>query len=69
MNDLGLIVSPHPLNEMMKLYAATSQFEKVTFVIQHMKRNKIPRNVLSYNLWMTACSEVSGVSSVEAIDQ
>lgn len=67
MNDLGLIVSPHPLNEMMKLYAATSQFEKVTFVIQHMKRNKIPRNVLSYNLWMTACSEVSGVSSVEAI--
>ncbi|KAK1367033.1 Pentatricopeptide repeat-containing protein [Heracleum sosnowskyi] len=67
MNDLGLIVSSHPLNEMMKLYIATSQFEKVVFVIQHMKRNKIPRNVLSYNLWMTALGEVSGVSAVEVV--
>lgn len=67
MNDLGLIVSPHPLNEMMKLYVATSQFEKVVFVIQHMKRNKISKNVLSYNLWMTALGEVSAVSSVEAV--
>lgn len=67
MNDSGLIVSPHPLNEMMKLYVATSQFEKVVFVIQHMKRNKIPKNVLSYNLWMTALGEVSGVSSVEVV--
>ncbi|WOH07035.1 hypothetical protein DCAR_0626464 [Daucus carota subsp. sativus] len=67
MNDSGMIVSPHPLNEMMKLYVATSQFAKVVFVIQHMKRNMIPRTVLSYNLWMTACAEVSGVSSVEVV--
>ncbi|XP_010522989.1 PREDICTED: pentatricopeptide repeat-containing protein At5g27460 [Tarenaya hassleriana] len=67
LNGLGLLVDPHPFNEMMKLYAATSQIEKVPLVIMQMKRNKIPRNVLSYNLWMNACGEVYGVASVEAV--
>ncbi|CAK9149018.1 unnamed protein product [Ilex paraguariensis] len=65
MNGLGLILSPHPFNEMMKLYMATSLFEKVSSVILQMKQNKIPRNVLSYNLWMSACGELSGVVSAE----
>lgn len=67
MNELGPSVTPHPFNKMMKLYAANSQFEKVLSVIRHMMQNKIPRNVLSYNLWMTACGEVSGVSSAELV--
>ncbi|KAK9270248.1 hypothetical protein L1049_025825 [Liquidambar formosana] len=67
LNGLGLIVSAHPFNEMMKLYMATSQFEKVPTVILQMKQNKIPRNVLSYNLWMSACGEVSGVASAEIV--
>ncbi|PON55443.1 Pentatricopeptide repeat [Trema orientale] len=67
LNGSGLIVSPHPYNEMMKLYMATSQSGKVPLVIQEMKLNRIPLNVLSYNLWMNACGEVSGVSSVERI--
>ena len=67
LNDQGLTVSPHPLNEMMKLYMAMSQFEKVPSVILQMKRNKIPLNVLSYNLWMSACSEVSGIASAEMV--
>ncbi|KAG2698832.1 hypothetical protein I3760_07G167100 [Carya illinoinensis] len=67
LNELGLIVSPHAFNEMMKLYMATSQGKKVSLVIQQMKWNNIPRNVLSYNLWMVACGEVSGVSSAEMV--
>ncbi|XP_057469589.1 pentatricopeptide repeat-containing protein At5g27460 [Actinidia eriantha] len=67
MNSLGLIVSPHPFNEMMKLYMATSQFQKVLTAILQMKQNNIPRSVLSYNLWMDACSEVSGVASAEMV--
>ncbi|XP_059631280.1 pentatricopeptide repeat-containing protein At5g27460 [Cornus florida] len=67
MNGLGLIVNPHPFNEMMKLYMATSQYEKVASVILQMKQNKIPRNVLSYNLWMSACGELSGVASAEMV--
>lgn len=67
LNDLGLTVSPHPFNEMMKLYMATSRFERVPTVILQMKQNKIPLNVLSYNLWMSACSEVSGVASAEMV--
>ncbi|KAF5954638.1 hypothetical protein HYC85_007494 [Camellia sinensis] len=67
MNSLGLTVSPHPFNEMMKLYMATSHFVKVPSVILQMKQNNIPRNVLSYNLWMGACGEVSGVASAEMV--
>lgn len=67
MNSLGLAVSPHPFNEMMKLYMATSQFKKVPTVIQQMKQNNIPLNVLSYNLWMGACGESSGVASAEMV--
>lgn len=67
MNRLGLIVSSHPYNEMMKLYMATSEQEKVLSVIQQMKQNQIPRNVLSYNLWMNACAELSGPASAEIV--
>lgn len=67
MNGLGLIVSSHPYNEMMKLYIATSEQEKVLSVIQQMKQNQIPQNVLSYNLWMNACAELSGPASAEMV--
>ncbi|KAF3562428.1 hypothetical protein DY000_02011224 [Brassica cretica] len=67
LNVLGFLVTPHPFNEMMKLYEATRQYEKVVMVIGLMKRNKIPRNVLSYNLWMNACCEASGVGDVESV--
>jgi hypothetical protein len=31
--DLGLVVNPHPYNEMMKLYLATCECRKVPLVI------------------------------------
>ncbi|KOM41754.1 hypothetical protein LR48_Vigan04g195200 [Vigna angularis] len=67
--ELGLVVSPHPFNEMMKLYLVTCEYRKVPLVIQQMKRNKIPCNVLSYNLWMNAYSEEEGygIATVEAV--
>ncbi|XP_052201658.1 pentatricopeptide repeat-containing protein At5g27460 [Diospyros lotus] len=67
MSGLGLTVNPHPFNEMMKLYMATSQFGKVPSVILEMKQKNILRNVLSYNLWMGACYAVSGVASAEMV--
>lgn len=67
LKGLGLVVDPHLYNEMMKLYVATSQNEKVPLVIKDMKQNHILRNVLSYNLWMNACSELYGVRSVELV--
>ncbi|KAJ4824129.1 hypothetical protein Tsubulata_041821 [Turnera subulata] len=67
MNDLALLVTPHPFNEMMKLYIATSQYEKVHLVILEMKRNQIPRNVLSYNLWMSACGGANQLSKAEMV--
>ncbi|XP_057742321.1 pentatricopeptide repeat-containing protein At5g27460 [Arachis stenosperma] len=67
--ELGLVVSPHPYNEMMKLYLATCEYMKVPLVIEQMKRNRIPCNVLSYNLWMNACGEGGGhgVAAVEKV--
>ncbi|XP_008219370.1 PREDICTED: pentatricopeptide repeat-containing protein At5g27460 [Prunus mume] len=67
LGGLGLIVSPHPYNEMMKLYMGTCQFRKVPLVVVQMKKNKIPLTVLSYNLWMNACAKLSGVASVEMV--
>ncbi|CAI9116200.1 OLC1v1017289C1 [Oldenlandia corymbosa var. corymbosa] len=67
MNRWGFLVNPHPFNAMMKLYIATSQPKKVLSVIQQMKENQISRNVLSYNLWMNASAELSGVGSSEMI--
>lgn len=67
LNGLGFLVNPHPFNEMMKLYETTYQYENVVMVISMMKQNKIPRNVLSYNLWMNTCCEISGVAAVETV--
>jgi pentatricopeptide repeat protein len=67
LNELGLLLTPHPFNEMMKLYMATSQCEKVPLVIQQMKQNNVPQNVLSYNIWISACGEVSGIASAEMV--
>lgn len=66
LQSIGLPVDPHSFNEMLKLYVATCQFEKALAVIDLMKRSNIPRNVLSYNLWMNACS-VLGVASVQSV--
>ncbi|KAF8762534.1 hypothetical protein HU200_009353 [Digitaria exilis] len=59
LQNCGLPVDPHTFNEMMKLYVATCQYEKVLSVIDLMKRNNVPRNVLSYNLWMNAFGDIS----------
>ncbi|CAK7347210.1 unnamed protein product [Dovyalis caffra] len=67
LNSSGLIVTPHPYNEMMKLYMATSEYDKVPLVIAEMKRNKISRNVLSYNLWIGAFGEVFEVKKAEMV--
>lgn len=67
LSSSGLLVTPHPYNEMMKLYMALSQYEKVPLVIAEMKRNKLCRNVLSYNLWMGAFGEVFEVAKAEMV--
>ncbi|XVE95229.1 hypothetical protein REPUB_Repub02eG0078100 [Reevesia pubescens] len=64
---LGLTLSAPLFNEMMKLYMATSQYEKVPMVIEQMTQNKIRKNALSYNLWMDACAQLSGVVEAEAV--
>ncbi|XP_027179284.1 pentatricopeptide repeat-containing protein At5g27460-like [Coffea eugenioides] len=61
MNSLGLIVNPHPYNEMMKLYISTSQHENVLAVIVQMKQNRIQRtvellSVLNYRSTDRCCS-------------
>ncbi|OAY69339.1 Pentatricopeptide repeat-containing protein [Ananas comosus] len=67
LQNYGLAVNPYLFDEMMKLYVATSQYKKVLAVIRHMKNSKIPLNVVSYNLWMNACAEVSNATSVEMV--
>ncbi|XP_021284842.1 pentatricopeptide repeat-containing protein At5g27460 [Herrania umbratica] len=67
LTGLGLTLSPYLFIEMMKLYMATCQYEKVPLVVMQMTRNKIPKYALSYNLWMDACAKASGVAAAEAV--
>ncbi|KAG9450759.1 hypothetical protein H6P81_010724 [Aristolochia fimbriata] len=67
LHALGLTATTHPFNEMMKLYIATGDFKKVPLIIKEMKHYNIPRNVLSYNLWMSAAHALSGVHYAEII--
>ncbi|KMZ67709.1 Pentatricopeptide repeat-containing protein [Zostera marina] len=65
--NMGFLVTPDPFNEMMKLYMSTDQYSKVPLVVQQMKYGNIPLNVLSYNIYMNACSEIFGISFVQKV--
>ncbi|KAK6277784.1 hypothetical protein POUND7_018107 [Theobroma cacao] len=67
LTGLGLTLGPYLFIEMMKLYMATCQYDKVPLVIMQMTRNKIPKYAQSYNLWMDACAKASGVAEAEAV--
>ena len=62
-------ISAHqPFNDMLKLYMAVGQPEKILSIIHEMKRETIPMNAVSYNIWMKASCEIDcNVASVEKV--
>ncbi|XP_078433009.1 uncharacterized protein LOC144704456 [Wolffia australiana] len=59
--------TPHPFNDMMKLYMTAGHHEKVLSIIQKMKHGMIPLDVVSYNIWINASSEINQLVHVEQV--
>ena len=45
-----------PYNEMMTLYLSVGQVEKVSLVVEELKRQKVAPDIFTYNLWISSCA-------------
>lgn len=71
MEDLsarGLITCCIPYNHMVNLYITNGQLDKVPKVIEELKKNTLP-NVVTYNLWLTACAEDGSIDAVNSAEK
>ncbi|KAH9316106.1 hypothetical protein KI387_024733 [Taxus chinensis] len=68
MEELGFATNEHPYNEMMTLYMAIGQADKVLLKIKHMKERNVLPEKKTYNLWMSACASLyDDIGEVEKI--
>ncbi|KAK9666661.1 hypothetical protein RND81_14G201600 [Saponaria officinalis] len=68
-NDSGLTFNAITYNEMMTLYMSVGQVEKVSSVIEELKRQKVVPDLFTYNLWISSCAanfDIGGARSVIA---
>lgn len=66
MLECGLVRNPHPYNHMISLYLSNGQLEKVHEVIQELMKHTSP-DILTYNLWITACAKQNNVRAAEKV--
>lgn len=66
MSECGFLKNCLPYNHMISLYISNGQLEKVAGVIQELKKNTSP-DVVTYNLWLTACASQNDVETAEQI--
>nr|XP_043636688.1 pentatricopeptide repeat-containing protein At4g02820, mitochondrial [Erigeron canadensis] len=66
MSECGFLKYPLPFNHMMSLYISNGQFEKVPVILQELKKNTSP-DIVTYNLWLTACNSQGDIITAEKI--
>lgn len=66
MSECGFLKYPLPYNHMLSLYISNGQLDKVPGVIQELKKSTSP-DVVTYNLWLTACGSQNDVETAEKI--
>lgn len=66
MSTNGLIRCPLPYNHVLTLYLSKGELDKVPKLIKELKRNTEP-NVVTYNLWLSACAKKDDVMGAEKI--
>ncbi|KAL9231908.1 hypothetical protein vseg_007069 [Gypsophila vaccaria] len=67
--DSGLTFNAITYNEMMTLYMSVGQVEKVSSVIEELKRQKVVPDLFTYNLWISSCAanfDIGGARNVIA---
>ncbi|KAK4558410.1 hypothetical protein RGQ29_007951 [Quercus rubra] len=66
MTECGFLKNCLPYNHMLSLYISNGQLEKVPEVIHELKKNTLP-DVVTYNLWLTACASQNDVETAEKV--
>ncbi|KAL7151387.1 hypothetical protein ABFS83_04G027400 [Erythranthe nasuta] len=66
MSDCGFLTSPLPYNHMLSIYVSTGQLTKVPEMIKRLKKTTSP-DVVTYNLWLSACASQNFVDSAEKV--
>ncbi|KAJ1405151.1 Tetratricopeptide-like helical domain superfamily [Sesbania bispinosa] len=66
MSECGFLQCPLPYNHMMTLYISNGKLEKVPKIIQELKMNTSP-DVVTFNLWLTACASQNDVETAERV--
>lgn len=66
MSECGFLKSVLPYNHMLSLYISNGQLDKVPGIIQQIKKSCYP-DVLTYNLWLTACASQNDVEATEEV--
>ncbi|CAN6469137.1 unnamed protein product [Victoria cruziana] len=66
MLDLGIAKTPLPYNHMLSMYIANGELDKVTAVMQQLKKNTVP-DLFTYNLMLSACAISKDVKAAEKV--
>ncbi|XP_029146712.1 pentatricopeptide repeat-containing protein At4g02820, mitochondrial-like [Arachis hypogaea] len=66
MSECDFLGCPLPFNHMISLYIANGKLEKVPQIIRELKMNTCP-DVVTFNLWLTACALQSDVETAERV--
>lgn len=54
-------------NEMMTYYMSVGQVEKVSFVVEELKRQQVEPDLFTYNLWVSSCAATLDINGVGKI--
>ncbi|KAJ0453805.1 putative tetratricopeptide-like helical domain superfamily [Helianthus annuus] len=66
MSECGFLKCALPFNHMMSLYISNGQFDRVFETLNELKKNTSP-DIVTYNLWLTACNSQGDVTGAEKI--
>lgn len=54
-------------NEIMTLYMSVGQVEKVSSIVEELKRQKVEPDIFTYNLWISSCAAALNIDQVQRI--
>ncbi|XP_059653271.1 pentatricopeptide repeat-containing protein At5g09450, mitochondrial [Cornus florida] len=63
----NLPLSALTYNEIMTLYMSVGQVEKVSFVVEELKRQKVAPDLFTYNLWISSCAATLDIDGARRI--
>ncbi|KAB2635479.1 pentatricopeptide repeat-containing protein [Pyrus ussuriensis x Pyrus communis] len=63
----NLSLSALTYNEIMTLYMSVGQVEKVSVVVEDLKRHKVEPDIFTYNLWISSCAATLKIDQLRQI--